>query len=125
MKKLTAKQARFVLEFMVDLNGAAAARRAGYSARTAKEIGSENLTKPNIAAAIAAEQQRIKDSLQWDAQWVRDRMQELAIECLATNQTGVAAGLLNTMARCEGMLSDGLKIDGKSSISFHIKTGKK
>jgi phage terminase small subunit len=50
---LTARQAMFVSEFLVDGNATAAARAAGYSAKTAKAIGSENLAKPAIAAAIA------------------------------------------------------------------------
>jgi len=53
MGKLTPKQRRFVEEYLIDLNGTQAAIRAGYSPNTAKEIASENLTKPNIAAAIA------------------------------------------------------------------------
>jgi phage terminase small subunit len=50
--KLTPKQARFVQEYLIDLNAAQAAIRAGYSAKTARVIGHENLTKPGIAAAI-------------------------------------------------------------------------
>lgn len=50
--ELTAKQRAFVREYLIDLNAAQAAIRAGYSGKTAKEIGAENLTKPNIAAAI-------------------------------------------------------------------------
>lgn len=50
---LTPKQQRFVAEYLIDLNATQAAIRAGYSERTAKAIGCENLTKPNIAAAIA------------------------------------------------------------------------
>ena len=50
--KLTPKQARFVQEYLIDLNAAQAAIRAGYSAKTARVIGHENLTKPDIAAAI-------------------------------------------------------------------------
>jgi len=49
---LTKKQKRFVEEYLVDLNATQAAIRAGYSTQTAKEIGCENLTKPNIQAAI-------------------------------------------------------------------------
>lgn len=45
---------RFVVEYLACLNGAEAARRAGYSEATARSIGSENLTKPDIAAAVAA-----------------------------------------------------------------------
>ncbi len=50
---LSAKQRRFVEEYLVDLNATKAATRAGYSAKTARSIGCENLTKPNIEAAIA------------------------------------------------------------------------
>ena len=50
--KLTLKQARFVQEYLIDLNAAQAAIRAGYSAKTAREIGHQNLTKLHIAAAI-------------------------------------------------------------------------
>ena len=52
MAKLNAKQQRFVEEYLIDLNATQAAIRAGYSVKTAKEIGCENLTKPNIQEAI-------------------------------------------------------------------------
>jgi len=48
----TNKQKRFIEEYLIDLNGAQAAIRAGYSPDTAKEIASENLTKPNIKNEI-------------------------------------------------------------------------
>jgi phage terminase small subunit len=53
MKKLTPKQLLFCNEYIVDLNATQAAIRAGYSENTAKEIGCENLTKPNIQAYIS------------------------------------------------------------------------
>lgn len=56
MANLNAKQSRFVEEYLVDLNASAAARRAGYSVKTADAIGRENLGKPAIAAAIAEAQ---------------------------------------------------------------------
>lgn len=49
---LTAKQQRFVDEYLVDLNATQAAIRAGYSTHTARAIGAENLTKPDIQAVI-------------------------------------------------------------------------
>lgn len=52
--ELTAKQRAFVREYLIDLNATQAAIRAGYSADTAKQIGSENLSKPDVAAAIQA-----------------------------------------------------------------------
>lgn len=53
---LKGKPARFVEEFLIDLNATQAAIRAGYSARTASVIGFENLRKPEIAAEIARQQ---------------------------------------------------------------------
>lgn len=53
MAKMTAKQQRFCDEYLIDLNATQAAIRAGYSVASAKEIASENLTKPNIQKEIA------------------------------------------------------------------------
>lgn len=50
--KLTAKQAAFVREYLVDLNATQAAIRAGYSSHRADAIGYENLRKPELARAI-------------------------------------------------------------------------
>ncbi|WP_084484852.1 terminase small subunit [Methylosinus sp. LW3] len=50
---LNAKQRAFVFEYLVDLNATQAAIRAGYSKRTARQIGEENLTKPSIKEALA------------------------------------------------------------------------
>lgn len=50
--ELTDKQRRFCEEYVIDWNGTRAAIAAGYSKKTAKEIASENLTKPNIDAYI-------------------------------------------------------------------------
>ena len=49
---LTYKQKAFVENYLVDFNATQAAMRAGYSAKTAGSIGSENLKKPEIRAAI-------------------------------------------------------------------------
>ncbi len=46
------KQKRFIEEYLIDLNATQAAIRAGYSPATAKDIGCENLAKPNIRAHI-------------------------------------------------------------------------
>jgi phage terminase small subunit len=52
MAGLTEKQKMFVLEYLVDLNATAAARRAGYSERTADRIGPELLGKTCVQEAI-------------------------------------------------------------------------
>ncbi len=52
MAELTHKQRVFVAEYLVDFNATQAAIRAGYSPRTAENIGYENVRKPQIKAAI-------------------------------------------------------------------------
>lgn len=52
--KLTEKQRRFVDYYIETGNASEAARRAGYSEKTAGWIGQENLQKPTIKAAVDA-----------------------------------------------------------------------
>ncbi len=54
--KLTPRQARFVDEYLIDLNATQAAIRAGYSAKNGNSIGPELLGKTHVLAAIAAAQ---------------------------------------------------------------------
>ena len=77
MANLTPKQQRFVEEYLIDLNATQAAIRAGYSEKTAKEIGSENLTKPNIAKAIQEAQNKRTEQTQIDAAYVLKRLVEI------------------------------------------------
>lgn len=75
MAKLTAKQQRFVDEYLIDLNATQAAIRAGYSEKTAFSIETENLRKPLIQKAI---QQR-KQAREQRTEITQDRViQELA-----------------------------------------------
>lgn len=70
MSKLTPKQERFVSEYLIDLNATQAAIRAGYSEKTARQAGSENLSKPDIAEAIAAKADKAAEKLDLSAERV-------------------------------------------------------
>lgn len=59
--KLTEKQRRFVDYYVETGNASEAARRAGYSEKTAGWIGQENLQKPTIKAAIDARLKELED----------------------------------------------------------------
>lgn len=61
--KLTAKQKRFCDEYLIDLNATQAAIRAGYSERTARQIGQENLMKPVIKDYIQERMDQKEKSL--------------------------------------------------------------
>ena len=71
---MTPKQQRFVEEYLVDLNATAAAKRAGYSARTAEWQGPQLLGKSHVAAAVAAAQQNRSERTQVDSDWVLKRL---------------------------------------------------
>lgn len=59
--KLTEKQRRFVDYYIETGNASEAARRAGYSEKTAGWIGQENLQKPTIKAAVDARLKELED----------------------------------------------------------------
>lgn len=68
--RLTEKQKRFADEYLIDCNATQAAIRAGYSPKTAKQIGQENLTKPVLRAYITERMEEIRTKKTADAQEV-------------------------------------------------------
>lgn len=81
MTDLTEKQKRFVEEYLVDLNATQAAIRAGYSQDTARQMGSENLSKPYIAEAIAIARKEQSDRTKIDADYVLGTIRETVERC--------------------------------------------
>lgn len=63
MAELTPKQQLFCDEYLTDLNATQAAIRAGYSKKTARSIGTENLAKPAIRAYIDQRMAEKKEAL--------------------------------------------------------------
>lgn len=68
--KLTPKQKAFADEYLICGNITEAAKKAGYSEKTAAVIGNENLKKPNVIEYIAERQKQIDDSRIADAKEV-------------------------------------------------------
>ena len=81
-KTLTPKQQRFVEEYLIDLNAAKSASRAGYSEKTARQIGSENLSKPAIQEAIKRAKRDRSEATKIDAEWVLRQAVELYLRCM-------------------------------------------
>lgn len=61
---LNPRQARFVDEYLVDLNATQAAIRAGYSAKTAEQTASRLLRNVKVAAAVDAAKEARKERTQ-------------------------------------------------------------
>ncbi len=77
MTNLNDRQARFVDEYLIDLNGTQAAIRAGYSAKTANEQASRLLANVSVQAQL---QRRMKDREQRteiNADYVLKRLVEI------------------------------------------------
>lgn len=60
--KLTPKQKAFADEYLISGNITEAAKKAGYSEKTARVIGQENLQKPAVLSYIAERQKQIDNS---------------------------------------------------------------
>ena len=73
-RKLTDRQERFVVAFLGCANGAEAARTAGYSEKTAREMAYENLSKPHIALAIKRKRDQIMKDEESKVDWLISRL---------------------------------------------------
>ncbi len=77
-RKLNAKQILFAEEYLVDLNGAQAAIRAGYTKKTARITASKLLTNSNILKYIQEQQAKRCTRTKVNADWVLDRLAKIA-----------------------------------------------
>lgn len=78
-EKLTAKEAAFVREYPIDFNATAAAKRAGYSAKTAYQIGHALLRKAHVRAAVDAAIEQISARATLSADQVLQRLSAIAV----------------------------------------------
>jgi phage terminase small subunit len=74
-KKLSKKELLFIKAYLADPNATQAAIAAGYSEKSARSIGSENLTKPHIKEALELGFKKITEGFDVAAERV---IQELA-----------------------------------------------
>ena len=105
---LTVKQQRFTEEYVVDYNATAAAKRAGYSPKTAGAIGFENLTKPEIQKALGIVQDKAAEQTALTHQYVLEGLMGIATDHEATQSSRVRAYEL--LGKHQGMFTDRLEI---------------
>lgn len=113
---LKGKQARFVEEYLIDLNATQAAIRAGYSAKTAKVIGYQNLTKLHIAEAINLAQGQRSDRLGITVDSLSDEYEEARGVAKETKQPAAMVAATTGKARLHGMLSDKISLGADLSL---------
>ena len=83
------RQARFIAEYAMDSNAAAAARRAGYSARSARVNGPRLLTNAAVREALQVSQRAQAERLDLDRQRVLEGLLE-AIETARAHREPMA-----------------------------------
>jgi phage terminase small subunit len=81
-RPLTPKQARFVEEYVLDLNASRAAIRAGYSSRTADVQGPRLLGNVRIKRAIAEATAHRSERTAITADYVLSRLRTIGERCL-------------------------------------------
>lgn len=82
-KKLNERQEKFCREYIIDYNATQAAIRAGYSQKSARSQGSENLTKPDILARVREIQHEEAEKMCITPDWVIVRLVEVYNRCMA------------------------------------------
>jgi phage terminase small subunit len=87
---LTARQARFVAEYLIDLNATQAAIRAGYSARSAYSQGERLLRHAEIRKAVAAGKKRQADRLELTAMRVLEDIHRIGTKAEKASDFGPA-----------------------------------
>lgn len=126
MRPLTAKQKRFVDEYLIDLNATQAAIRAGYSSHTANEIGAENLAKPSIAAAVAAAVEARKQRTEISQDYVLGGLRGEAEYRGEGSSHSARVQAYHLLGKHVGMFGDKLKVDHSGQlVQTHIYLPKK
>lgn len=82
MANLTPKQQRFVEEYLIDLNAKQSAIRAGYSAKTAEQMGYQLLQKTSVQKAIQEAQNKLSERTEITQDYVLSNIQKVVERCM-------------------------------------------
>lgn len=107
--RLTVKQRLFADEYIKSGNATQSAIRAGYSSKSARFVGTENLTKPNIKAYIDAKMAEIESSKIADAKEVLEFYARVLRE-EETEEVTLAAGADVVTVRKKPSMSDKISV---------------
>lgn len=109
---MTPKQARFVEEYLVDLNAKQAAIRAGYSAKTAEQQGPRVLGYAEVASAITAAQAIRSERTETTQEQVLADIKRLAGKAETAGEFSPALRARELLGKHLGMFSDRVQLTG-------------
>lgn len=105
-EKLTPKQEKFCAEYIKDGNATQAALRAGYSKKTARAIGCQNLAKPVIIQRI---KELTKDADEARTIQVKEALERLTVICRREQTDEIISPI------------DGSKVEVKTATKDQLK----
>ena len=116
--KLTAKQAAFVREYLIDLNATQAAIRAGYSEKTAQPASSRLLSNVIVKAEVDKALEKRANKSDISAQWVLDSLKAVATRCLSddTFESSGANKSLELIGKHLKLFTDKVELGGELKI---------
>ena len=125
-RPLTPKQAAFVREYLIDLNGAQAAIRAGYSAKSADRIAHELLKEtPAVASAIQAAMDQRAEKTGLTAEKVLGNIERLAGKAEDMGDIGAALKGNELLGKHLKLFSDRIVIEDDSGLAERMANARK
>ncbi len=125
MTHTPAKRELFKHEYLIDMNGSAAARRVGVSKESAKYAARDWLAEPDIQEWIDAELAKRAERAGINAEWVLRRAVEGFDKASAKGSHTAARGYLELIGKHVGVkaFDSGVKIDiGETLASLIAKS---
>lgn len=120
-QRLNARQQRFVAEYLIDSNAAGAARRAGYSERTARSIGARLLTHVDVAAAIESGQASTALKTEITQEWVIKKLLENLDGALEAKSWAAARRAVELLGRHIGMWPNRVQLTGADGGPIDVR----
>jgi len=114
--KLTERQKMFCKEYIIDLNATQASIRAGYSEKTAKQIGSENLSKPYLQEEIARLMKSREERVKLTADKVLEDIERVRTLAEGSEQYSVSLKASELQGKHLAMFTDKQQINGQIEL---------
>jgi phage terminase small subunit len=123
-KKLSAKQEKFIAAFNVHGDATKAAKEAGYSEKTAHQIGYENLRKPEIAERITFAQEQFRERCEVTKESIAAELDENREMALLTFQPGAANASSMGKAKLYGLLVEKQEVTVTDGLADRVRRAK-
>jgi phage terminase small subunit len=125
--KLNEQQRLFVKYYIVTLNAAESARRAGYSVKTARQMGYELLTRPYIVDAIEKGVEKRMEKADISAERILEELASIAfltpeqLDALKSIKGGEKMRALELLEKYHTLFTDRVEQTGEVTINVSLE----